>query len=102
MKKFLMRVVFIAFGVVMIFSPVRAGGGTAPSFAEHWDVVQVILGIAVIVVAWFLVHTLLVIEKSQGKLWTQMDEFRKDFYKLQGQHEARMKIGAHCTPVEPE
>lgn len=61
-----------------------------PSWVEHIDLVQVIFGAVILLVGWFAVRTLKQIDRNQADTAASLAALSKEFYKLQGQHEALM------------
>ena len=59
-----------------------------PSWFQHVDLMNVIIGVLFTVVAWFLVRTLKKIDTNQATLFTRLECLSREFYLLKGEHEA--------------
>jgi hypothetical protein len=62
-----------------------------PTWWEHVDLMQVLIGGLFCLVLWFMVRTLRKIDTNQALLFRRLDDLCKEFYVLQGEHNARKK-----------
>lgn len=61
---------------------------SSPSWFEHVDLMQAIIAGLFLVVLWFLIRTLQKIDTNHMLLFKKIDDLCKDFYTLQGEHQA--------------
>jgi uncharacterized membrane protein YhdT len=61
---------------------------SSPSWFEHVDLMQAIIAGLFLVVLWFLIRTLQKVDTNQRLLFKKIDDLSKDFYTLQGEHQA--------------
>jgi len=59
-----------------------------PSWFEHVDLMQALIGTLFLIVAWFMIRTLNKIDKNQTRLFERQDLLEKDFYELRGEHKS--------------
>ena len=59
-----------------------------PSWVEHIDIINVLLGTLFMVISYFLVRTLRSIDSNQKELYHRIVTLEKDFYTLVGEHNA--------------
>ena len=88
-------------GLSVVFA---AGGSTiTPYWSEHAELLlktvmflATVIGMLLTVVGVFIIRTLVSIERKLTKLYKWIEELAKDFYKLQGAHDARVASGGFC------
>lgn len=66
-----------------------------PTWFEHVDLMQVLIGTLFLVVAWFIVKTLKEIDNSQKELFSRLQRLERDFYVIQGEHNQQSRIRYH-------
>ncbi len=79
--------VVVACGL-MAFASSSASYGQ-PTWWEHVDLMQVVIGGLFMLILWFTARTLKKIDTNQTNMFRMIDDLRKDFYTLKGEHEAR-------------
>lgn len=59
-----------------------------PTWVQHWDIVQLSVGLLFSGFLFLLVRTLKKIDANQTELFNQVNQLKKDFYELRGEHNA--------------
>ena len=85
---FLMCVTILVWSVIAWAAATQVASASTPSWFEHVDLMQAIIAGLFLVVLWFLIRTLRKIDTNQGLLFKKIDDLCKDFYTLQGEHQA--------------
>jgi len=85
---FLMCVTILVWSVIAWAAATQVVSASSPSWFEHVDLMQAIIAGLFLVVLWFLIRTLRKIDTNQGLLFKKIDDLCKDFYTLQGEHQA--------------
>ena len=90
MKRYLM-IALILF--VMTFSLIALAAATdspsgQPTWFEHPDLMEVLIGGLFMMVLWLLVRTLKKIDANQSLLFHRIDDLCAEFYELRGEHKA--------------
>lgn len=80
---------FFAWYILALAAVTQASAGSAPSWFEHVDLMSATIWALMIVVVWFTLRTLRKIDMNQTTLFNKIDSVCKDFYNLQGEHNAR-------------
>lgn len=68
-----------------------------PSWFEHVDLMQVLIGVLFLMVAWFIARTLKKIDANQTRLFEKYDDHEHRLSRLEGSHEARTGMKLNCT-----
>jgi uncharacterized membrane protein YhdT len=74
--------------VIALAAVTQVASPSTPSWFEHADLMQATIAGLFIVVLWFLIRTLRKIDTNQSLLFKKVDDLCKDFYTLQGEHQA--------------
>lgn len=79
---------------------VLSSAANATNIALPWyeriDLFQVVAASAILIVAWFFVRTLRQIDLNQRILADSLNELSREFYRLQGEHQA-IHLSLHCN-----
>jgi hypothetical protein len=67
-----------------------------PSWFEHVDLMQVIIGGLGLLIMWFIARTLRKIDANQTSLFNRLNDLSEEFYTLKGEHNA---IKNRCLKV---
>lgn len=59
-----------------------------PSWFEHVDLMELLIGLLFAGFIWFATRTLNKIDTNQGIMFTRLSVIEKDFYELRGEHKA--------------
>lgn len=106
MKKLIINILILAFSILaaaFALSAVSVPAPSSPSWFEHVDLMQMLIGGLGIMVLFFLVRTLKKIDGNQARLFDLIDGLRREFYTLQGEHNMMMAgKGSHADPVCPK
>jgi hypothetical protein len=76
------------FYFITIFVSVAEAATQTPSWWEHIDLMQVLIGGLFAIVLWFTARTLRKVDTNQVELFKRLNELSRDFYSLQGEHKA--------------
>jgi hypothetical protein len=83
---------FVLFILILIWAVIALAAATQatsePSWFEHVDLMQIIIAGLFMLILWFLTRTLRKIDGNQSLLFSKLDAVCKDFYTLQGEHQA--------------
>jgi len=63
------------------------------SWAEHIDVLNILIGLLFSGVTWFAIRALRLIDRNQTELFRRLNTLEKEFYALKGEH---MALGTIC------
>lgn len=98
MKKISMYILLFILFIVLVVPIVYAASVSKvePSWFEHVDLMQVLIGGLFIIVSWFLVRTLKKIDANQDKLFTKYENHETRLSNLEGQHNARTGMKLNC------
>jgi hypothetical protein len=66
-----------------------------PSWIEHVDLVQAILVGCIGLISWFTARTLKLVDRNQTELFNRITHLEREFYRLQGEHEANQVYRRH-------
>jgi uncharacterized membrane protein YhdT len=88
LSSLLMCITILVWSVIAWAAATQVASASTPSWFEHVDLMQAIIAGLFLVVLWFLIRTLRKIDTNQGLLFKKIDDLRKDFYTLQGEHQA--------------
>lgn len=78
-----------------IIPVVAVSAAQAPSLAEHYDVLQVVIAVLFSIVIGYTVWTLKKIDRNQTRLFERLDAVCKQVDVLQGEHNALAHKGNH-------
>ena len=78
----------LVWAVIALAAVTQASSDSAPSWYEHVDLMQAVIAGLFLLTLWLLVRTLTKIDTNQSLLFKKVDELCKDFYTLQGEHQA--------------
>lgn len=78
----------LVWAVIALAAVTQAASDSVPSWYEHVDLMQTVIAGLFLLALWFLVRTLTKIDANQSLLFKKVDELCKDFYTLQGEHQA--------------
>jgi len=67
-----------------------------PSWFEHVDLMQVVIGGLGLLIMWFIARTLRKIDANQTSLFNRLNDLSEEFYTLKGEHNA---IKNRCLKV---
>lgn len=88
----------IKFTVALTFGLTSAGAvgqtirpAAPPSWFEHVDLMQVIIGVLFIITGWFLVYTLKKIDDNQSEIFRRLIALEKSSAELWGEHRVALK-----------
>jgi len=73
-----------AFGLIALAAP--AATAPAPSWNEHADLMTIVIGALLSLVCFFMVRTLVKIDRNQSQLFERLDMVCKQVDTLQGEH----------------
>lgn len=76
----------IACALIAYASSMVASG--QPTWWEHVDLMEVLIGGLISLVLWFTSRTLRKIDANLNKIFAAIDALCRDFYQLKGEHEA--------------
>jgi uncharacterized integral membrane protein len=85
---FVLFILILIWAVIAMAAVTQVTSDPSPSWFEHVDLMQALIAGLFLVVLWFFVRTLRKIDANQGLLFGKMDDLCKDFYTLQGEHQA--------------
>jgi hypothetical protein len=57
---------------------------------------NIVIGVLFSVIGALALRTISKIDKNQARLYAWIEKLSKDFYQLQGYHNARINMGARC------
>lgn len=60
-----------------------------PSWFEHVDLMQVIIGALFALVIWFLIRTINKVDQNQSILFQRLTNLEQSFFELRGEHRAQ-------------
>jgi 4-hydroxybenzoate polyprenyltransferase len=85
-------------GILIIFMIVATcyAATTEPSWAEHLDLVTVLISGLFIIISYFIIRTLRTFERNQDLLFDKYNNFEKRLSHIEGAHEARTGQGKRC------
>ena len=81
-------IMILVLAVIALAAVTQVASPSTPSWFEHADLMQATIAGLFVVVLWFLIRTLRKIDTNQGLLFKKIDDLCKDFYTLQGEHQA--------------
>ena len=81
-------IMILVLAVIALAAVTQVASPSTPSWFEHADLMQATIAGLFVVVLWFLIRTLRKIDANQGLLFKKIDDLYKDFYTLQGEHQA--------------
>lgn len=84
----ILLIVLILVWAVLSIASVAEGGAPAPTWFEHVDLMQLIIGGLFMCVLWFMIRTLRKIDANQALLFKKIDDLCAEFYELRGEHNA--------------
>ncbi len=61
------------------------------TFAEHFDVMQILVGALFAIVAWFVVRTISKVDRNQTLLFQRLSTLEGKFYELLGEHRVQTR-----------
>lgn len=73
---------------------------TQPSWFEHVDLMQVVIGVLFVITGWFLVYTLKKIDDNQSEIFRRLIKLEKSNAELWGEH--RIAVSNHIRQKENE
>lgn len=92
------NIIQIKFTVALIFglTSVAAVGETPipvrqPTWYEHVDLMQILIGFLFIVTGWFLIYTLKKIDDNQSEIFRRLIKLEKSTAELWGEHHIAVK-----------
>lgn len=68
-----------------------------PSWFEHVDLMQILIGALFLIVAWFICRTLKSIDTNQKSLFEKYDDHETRLSHLEGEHRIRTRINLSCN-----
>jgi hypothetical protein len=79
-----------ALQIIVFAAAIEASGLSAatPSWFEHADLMSVIISALIVGLLWFMLRAVKKIDHNQSLLFSKLDNLSRDFYKLQGEHNA--------------
>lgn len=72
----------------LLFCRLAIAADSRPTWFEHVDLMQVLIGGLFVAVCWFFIRTLQQIDKNQCALFDRMNNLERDFSELKGEHQA--------------
>ena len=66
-----------------------------PSWAEHFDLLNIIVGFLFVSLVALIVWLIKKIDNNQTEIFNRLNGLSKDFYIMEGEHRATMKLGGH-------
>lgn len=91
----LLTVLGVFLWVSLCFASIKVPGD--PSWAEHFDLVNIIVGLLFAAVVSLTVRTINKIDRNQTSLFGKVEKLSKDFYILEGEHRARTQMRKDCS-----
>lgn len=85
-------------GFVILFMAVITcyAATTEPSWAEHIDLMSVLISSLFIIITWFVIKTLRTFEDNQNLLFNKYNDLHDRVAHLEGAHEARTGQKVSC------
>jgi len=77
----------------LIFVPYTCGAATGPTYYEHPDLMQIIIGGLFALVLWYTAKTLKKIDTNQNEIFQRLRNVEIGFAELHAEH--KMKVGTH-------
>lgn len=91
-KRTLSGILFLMFILILwavcSIAAVAQDGAPTPTWFEHTDLMQVVIGGLFVCVLWFMIRTLRKIDANQALLFKKIDDLCAEFYTLRGEHNA--------------
>lgn len=66
-----------------------------PSWAEHLDMVNLVLYGLIVMLVWFTIRLIRKYDKNQDIMFERVTALSRDFYTLQGEHNGILRKGGH-------
>jgi len=85
-SKILLAMILLLWGAVVCGA--AAALPAAPSWYEHADVMEWVIGGLFSLVLFLMLRTLSKVDRNQNRLFERLDALTKEFYMLQGEHNA--------------
>lgn len=99
------RILIIGLFFLIALAQVARGEQMHPSWADHLDLAQVLIGALFLIIAWFIMRTVAKIDKNQTILFDKLSDLEKSHYTLIGEHNALAKMRGGkvltCFEVHP-